>query len=221
MFKAVVFDMDGILFDTERISVESFFQTAKEMGLSIPDHAVYGLLGLNAAAGHAFFTSEMEKIYPGTFPYEAFTQKNREIHAAIMAKGVPLMKGVKEILSFLKEKGIKTAVASSTAQERVRKNLEEHQLTGYFDAIITGDMVERSKPEPDIFQKACEALGVECQKAVAVEDSPNGIRAAHAAEMFTVMVPDMMPPTEELRQLSDLICDDLLVLKGYLEDVLK
>ena len=82
MFKAVVFDMDGILFDTERISVESFFQTAKEMGLSIPDHAVYGLLGLNAAAGHAFFTSEMEKIYPGTFPYEAFTQKNREIQRA-------------------------------------------------------------------------------------------------------------------------------------------
>ena len=221
MIKAVVFDMDGILFDTERISIESFFQAAREMNLNMPDYVVYGLLGLNSADGHAFFTGEIEKLYPGgTFPYEAFTKKNQEIHASIMEKGLPLMKGVKEILNFLKEKKIKMAVASSTAMSRVRKNLETHDLTGYFDAIITGDMVEHSKPQPDIYQKACAALGVDCQDAVAVEDSPNGIRSAHAAGMFAVMVPDMLQPTEEMKTLSSLICDDLLVLKDYLEGAL-
>lgn len=221
MIKAVVFDMDGILFDTERISIESFFQAAREMELTMPEHAVYGLLGLNAADGNAFFTSEMEKIYPGgTFPYEAFTKKHIEIHTAILEKGLPLMKGVREILDFLKEKNIKLAVASSTAQPRVRKNLATHDLTDYFDAIITGDMVEHSKPLPDIYQKACAALDVACQDAMAVEDSPNGIRSAHAAGMFAVMVPDMLQPSEEMKALSNLICDDLLALKEYLEGVL-
>ena len=189
MIKAVVFDMDGVLFDTERISIESFFQAAREMELNMPDHVVYGLLGLNAADGNAFFTGEMEKLYPGgTFPYDAFMRKHMEIHASIMEKGLPLMKGVKEILDFLKSKEVKLAVASSTAQPRVRKNLETHDLAAYFDAIITGDMVEHSKPLPDIYQKACATLGVECHEAVAVEDSPNGIRSAHAAGMFAVMV---------------------------------
>jgi len=213
--------MDGILFDTERISIECFFQAAKELGLIMPEHAVYGLLGLNAADGNAFFTAEMEKVYPGgTFPHEKFLQKHMEIRNGMLLQGPLLMKGVREILDFLQQKNIKLAVASSTARERVLANLACHDLTDYFEAIITGDMVEHSKPCPDIYQKACAALGVLCKEAAAVEDSSNGLRSAHAAGMFTVMVPDMQKPTQELEQISDLICQDLLELKDYLYGVL-
>lgn len=221
MIKAVVFDMDGVLFDTERLSIDSIFQTAREMGLNTPAPAVYGLLGRNTVDGNAFFRKEMEKVYPGdNFPHEEFRARHRARYAAELEKNLPLKKGVKEILQFLKEKGVKLAVATSTEEPRVRGFLARHDMTGFFDAIITGDMVEHSKPQPDIYQKACAVLDVACDEAVAVEDSPNGICSAHAAGMFAVMVPDLVQPSEEMRRMSDLICEDMPALQKYLEGVL-
>ena len=125
--------------------------------------------------------------------------------------------GIRELLLFLREQGIKTAVASSTRRELVCRELEEGGLLHLFDQVICGDMVKRSKPEPDIYLKACEALGVEPEQAYAIEDSYNGIRSAHRAGMKPIMVPDLAGPTKEMELLADRILPSLLEVKDMLE----
>lgn len=218
MLEAVVFDMDGVLFDTERISCECCFEASRRLGLNITKEAVYGCFGLNAADGRAHVIRSMEGAYPnGTFPYEAYRQKHDELFAKRLESGPPLMKGVRELLQALQEKGIKMAVASSTNYARVMSNLNGSGLADYFAEVIAGNMVEHSKPQPDIYVKACSALGVRPENAMAVEDSPNGIRAAAAAGMVTVMIPDMIEPGPELEALYDLRFDSLGGLQKYLE----
>lgn len=218
MIQAVVFDMDGVLFDTERISCECCFEASRQLGLNITDEAVYGCFGLNAADGRVHVIRSMEGAYPdGTFPYDAYKRRHDELFAKRLEDGPPLMEGVRELLDFLREKGIRMAVASSTNYVRVMSNLNGSGLADYFAEVIAGNMVEHSKPEPDIYLKACSALGVCPQDAMAVEDSPNGIRSAAAAGMVTVMIPDMVEPTAELERLYDLRFDSLDGLRKYLE----
>lgn len=134
-----------------------------------------------------------------------------------LERELPVKKGVRELLEYLKEKQIKTAIASSTKGPLVRKHLERTGLSGYFQEIVSGDMVEKSKPEPDIYLKACEAVGVLPENAMGIEDSFNGIRAVAAAGMTAVMVPDMVQPDEEIRQIYDYCVQDLLEVKELIE----
>ncbi|NLL76116.1 MAG: HAD family phosphatase [Clostridiales bacterium] len=198
MTNAIIFDMDGILFDTERISCECWREVGQEMGLANLSKGVKGCVGLNRNDAEIF----MKSLYGEEFPFDEF---RGTVHALmkrrILEEGLPMKEGVIEILDYLTEEGYIVGLASSTSQKSVREHLAEAGITHYFRKIITGDMVEHSKPMPDIYLKACEELGVTPMNAIAIEDSPNGIRSAYRAGMKPIMVPDLIEPTPEIESM--------------------
>ena len=212
--KAVVFDMDGVLFDTERICTIAWREEAKAENLGDIEKAIVGCVGLNLNDTKAFFQRE----YGEDFPFDTFHGKSGQRFKDIIERdGLPVMKGVNEILSYLKEQKYPVAIASSTRREGVLKHLERSGLRDYFDKIIGGDMVEHSKPQPDIYLIACRELGVKPENAIAIEDSPNGILSAYAANMKPIMVPDMIQPTKELEAKLYARCDSLLDVLALLQ----
>ena len=210
---AVIFDMDGVIFDSERLVIECWKVVAEKYGIENIEEACFECLGINAA-----LTKEsMKKRYGETYRYDVYKKEMSAIFHSRAAGGkLPQKKGIKELLTFLKENQIPTAVASSTRREVVMRELEEGGLLPYFDRVICGDMVERSKPEPDIFLKACESLSIDATEAYAIEDSYNGIRAAFRAGMKPIMVPDLAEPTEEMEKLACCILPSLFEVMEYL-----
>lgn len=216
--EAVIFDMDGVLFDTERLSISCWLETAEKMGLGDIREGAYGCIGLNRTDSRIFIRS----LYGGAFPYDEFRTNNSALfQKKIERDGLPVKKGAREILTWLKEMEVKTAVASSTNTQTVTGHMERAGFLPYFQEIIGGDMVEHSKPRPDIYLMACRRLGVEPEKAAAIEDSPNGIRSAHAAGMLPIMVPDMVEPTAEIEALLFRKCGDLFEVKELLEGIFR
>ena len=213
MITAVVFDMDGILFDTERLCRDCWIALSKEF--EIPNmEEVYALcIGVNAQTTERI----VYENYGKDFPYEEYCRRTTEMYNRYIAEhGVPVKEGVRETLEALAKAGAKIAVASSTRREKVLRLLASAGIDRYFTAVVGGDTVTHSKPDPEIFLTACEALSVAPEEAIAVEDSHNGIRAAHAAGMLAVMVPDLLPVTEEMRKLSAYVAADMNDACGWM-----
>lgn len=212
--EAVVFDMDGVIFDSENLVIKCWQVVAEKYQIPDIEAACHECLGINAT-----LTKElMLRRYGEDFPYDDYKQEMSALfHAQAAGGNLPQKPGVKELLAYLKEKHVKIALASSTRREVVVRELEEGGLLPYFDQVICGDMVKKSKPEPDIFLKACESLGVNPINAFAIEDSYNGIRAAYRAGMKPIMVPDLSEPTEEMERLSHCILPSLTEVKAYFE----
>lgn len=204
--RAVVFDMDGVLFDTEKLCLDSWSHVAKEQGLEGMEEVFEQCIGLNGNDTKSLVLNH----YGADFPYETFCAEASEwFRDYIRRKGLPVKPGVKKILPFLQEAGYKIGLASSTKYESVVRHLKVADIIDYFSVIVGGDMIEHSKPKPDIYLLACKKLGVEPESAYAIEDSPNGIRSASAAGMKAIMVPDMLLPDAEMKRLSYVICRDL------------
>lgn len=215
-YKAVVFDMDGIIFDSERLIIECWKETADKYGIADIERACEACLGVNAVETREIFKS----FYGQDFPYDEYKKEMSEMfHGRYDGGRLPTKVGVKELLIFLKGQGKKVGLASSTRSMVVKQELTDAGLIEYFDIVVGGDMVTRSKPQPDIFLKACKELGVEPEEAFAIEDSYNGIRAAASGKLRPLMVPDLMPPTEEMRQLAEKIFETLLDVREFLEQV--
>lgn len=211
--KAVVFDMDGVLFDTEKLCRAGWTALAKEQGIEDMEEVFMQCVGRNANDTKALVLNH----YGQDFPYDTFRQRSSEwFWEQIEQKGVPVKPGVRELLSYLKEAGYHIGLASSTRRESVISHLTHTGILEYFSVIVTGDMVEHSKPQPDIYLLACDKMQVAPEEAYAIEDSPNGIRAAYAAGMKPVMVPDLIAPDEEMRSLSFRIFENLSEVRDFL-----
>ena len=214
--KAVVFDMDGVLFDTERLCMEAWMAVAENWGLPEMEEVVPQCIGLNANDSRQVVIG----AYGEDFDYPLFRKETAAWFADYVDRnGLPVKPGVREILEWLKESRYIVGLASSTKEASVRSHLEMTGLSDYFSVLTTGDMVEHSKPRPDIYLLACERLGVEPGQAYAIEDSPNGIRAAHAAGLCPVMVPDMVEPDGEILRLCRIVLRDLVQVLDFLKQV--
>lgn len=211
--QAVVFDMDGIIFDSEAKVVECWVETAEKYGIKDIETLCHKCLGTNSAETKRIAL----EFYGEDFPYDEYKAEMSALyHERYDGGRLPMKPHIKELLEFLRENGIRVALASSTRTQVVHDQLRDAGIISYFDKLVCGDMVSRSKPAPDIFLRACEELGVEPSSALAIEDSYNGIRSAHAAGMHPVMVPDLAPPTAEMEQLADVILPSLKEVIEYL-----
>jgi len=203
---AVVFDMDGVIFDSENLCLKCWREIAIENDLGDITEEFMKCTGTNKELTRQIMT---DFLGDGQL-YDRFeAEAGRRFHIYADRDGLPVKKGVKNLLDSLRDRQIPTALASSSRFATVESELKTAGFYEYFDVITGGDMVDKSKPEPDIYLKTCERLGLEPDKCVAVEDSYNGIRSAYAAGMKTVMVPDLLPPTDEMRQKSIIIAEDL------------
>lgn len=212
-FDGVVFDVDGVLFDTEKLSWNNWAEVGRQMGWpQVADHYLE-VVGQNRADIRQRLA---ERMGPD-FPTEYFLLTcSRRAQCIMEQKGVPLKPGVTELLTALQKAGVPLALATSTGGDRTRRRLEMTGLGPFFQQVITGDLVEHSKPHPEIYAIACGRLGTAPARTLAVEDSRNGILSAHAAGMAVAMVPDLIPPTPELEALLWGRFDNLSQLQGRL-----
>ena len=199
---AVIFDMDGIIFDTERLYIESWKVVAQEYDLNNVTDMAYRIIGVNDIMSRKVFTD----YYQGTRDYDQCRKRVSEVFHSRYDGKIPVKPGVHEILAFLRERNIPVALASSTRIETVQRELKEAGLYQAFDHIIGGDMIKQSKPAPDIFLAAAEKLQEAPENCYVLEDSHNGIRAAAAAGMHPIMVPDLLEVTEEMQELAETVC---------------
>ena len=194
--QAVLFDMDGTVFDSERVYREGFRLAAKEMGLSpsVVDHHPI-LCGLPRDESRRY----MKGVFGEEFPYDDWRERMWQYAAEVFEEnGPPRKDGVPEILIELREMGIRTAIATATRLPVATQYLQKSGLAPYFDTVVTGDRVRNGKPAPDIFLLAAEELGVSPSLCAVAEDSRNGILAAHRAGCYPILVPDLYPPAEEI-----------------------
>lgn len=216
LIQAMIFDMDGLLLDSERIVKRTWDLMGVELGIPRFGDHIYHTLGLNRKARSEYFYRVLGK----DFPMEEFLKGTSRLFYEIVEKeGLPVKTGVKELLEYGRENGYRMAVATSSSGAYAKKVLGEAGIWKYFNGAVFGDMVTKTKPDPQIYRMACESIQVSPGEAMAFEDSPNGIRSAHSAGLVTVMVPDLVEPNGELELLYDHCLQTLLeapyLLKQY------
>ena len=216
MLQAIIFDMDGVLFDTERVAVRSWEKAGCDLGVPGMGSIVPSVLGVSQSASWEV----VRKVTGDDFPYDEFRKKVHDYSFAYFDRyGVPVKDGVRIALSYLKENGYKTAVATSTRRVSAMHHFEQTGLTDYLDVFVCGDEVTNSKPAPDIFLTAAKKLGELPESCMVIEDSPNGLKAASAAGTMPVMVPDLVEPDDVLRNLFAYQLVSLAQLPQLLKDL--
>ncbi|MBD5114676.1 MAG: HAD family phosphatase [Ruminococcaceae bacterium] len=215
--KAVIFDMDGIILDTETLLAKYWCQAANEFGFPMEyRHA----LELRSLAGE-YASPLLKKYFGEDFDYNTVRNRRKQLmEQDIEQNGLKKKKGIDIALDNIEKLGLRKAVATATDMERAAKYLKTVGLWDKFDTVCCGPMAEHGKPAPDIYLFAAEKLGLDPRECVAVEDSPNGITSAYRAGMNPIMIPDLSQPDEELQKLLYRKCDSLEELPQILEELL-
>ena len=201
--RGVLFDMDGVVLDTEKLYARFWREAAAALGHNMSYEQALGMRSLSSTAGQA----QLEKYFGKGVSRAEFREKRIELMDAYIAEnGVDLKPGIRELLDYLDEKKIKRAITTSSPIERVERYLGPHGILGRFDCLCSGEQVKRGKPEPDIYLYGAESLGLRPEDCVAVEDSPAGILSAYRAGCGAVMVPDLDQP--------DVVTESMLYAKA-------
>jgi HAD superfamily hydrolase (TIGR01509 family) len=202
---AVIFDMDGLLFDSERLYAQTILTAAAEVGCPMSHDVFLQLVGRSREVNHAFLLEHYGQDYPLQALIATWGRHFRELAAA----GLPLKAGAIELLDLLDDLRLPRAIATSSTHATVKANLLVHSLTDRFHGVVAHGDYAIGKPAPDPFLKAAERLGVAPALCLALEDSHNGVRSASAAGMMAVMVPDLIPATDEIQGLCAHVVVDL------------
>ena len=206
MLKGAVFDMDGLMFDTERLVYDNWQAMMDELGLPYDLEVFKQTVGKRKKEVELFYLA----TYGDDFPYWELAGKGKARYVRrIEREGIPVKAGLYDILDWLKASGIKIALATSTSRHTAVLNLQSAKVEKYFDALVCGEEVTNGKPHPEVFLTAAAKLGLSPAECVAFEDSINGIKSAYAAGMTTVMVPDLLQPTPEIKPMIRHLCRDL------------
>lgn len=198
-FSAIIFDMDGLMLDTERINQRAWRRAAAEWGYTFPDEIYLAAVGRTVRDTEALF----RRSFGSDFPFEAMYQRKQDhVDAFIGDQGLPLKAGLLELLDLVERLSLAKAIATSTVRAQALRKLTIAGLIDRFEIIVCGDEIPKGKPAPDIFLAAAERLQVPAAGCLVLEDSEAGIRAAHAAGMRSIMIPDMKRPTPETVSLA-------------------
>lgn len=203
-YKGAIFDMDGVLFDTERIYQETWQEIAARQDITLDGSFLRAISGTNGA----YMCRVIEKYYHVPDGKDIMERCMEQVRQKLSVY-VPMKKGVRDILDYFRKNDIGIAVASSSAVQQIEANLQMSGIRDYFSVIVSGLEVNQGKPEPDIFLLAAKRLHCAPEECFVFEDSENGIRAGYAAGCFTVMVPDLLEASSEIQPYCRKICSDL------------
>ena len=194
--KGIIFDMDGLMFDTEKLLAKYWIQAAQEAGFDMQMEHVLQIRSLSAV----YAKPKLQGFFGKEFDYEKIRSRRRQLTAEhLETYGIEKKPGLDELLNYLKAYDYLTAVATATDRNRTENYLKQLNLLDKFHILLCGDMVKKGKPDPEIYLKASEALNLKPEECIALEDSPNGIISAYRAGCQAVMIPDLSQPEEELK----------------------
>ncbi len=217
MISAVFFDMDGLMLDTEPITIKAKVIEGNKIGLGITEEMVRHTIGMSQKHVDEYFKS----LFHEKYDHQYFIKKRREYLFQYMERyGLPLKKGLIELLEYLTSQNIPLAIVTSSTREIIEQYQQYGDVFKYFSHIITGDEVKEGKPHPDVYWHAAKVMGVDPHSSLVFEDSKNGVIAASKAGMKVIMIPDLIAPDEEVRELRPHIFSSLDQSIPYLQTLI-
>lgn len=214
MVQGVIFDMDGLMFDTEPLWGAAWTPVLAKFGLTVPEGLVAGVRGCAGETMHAALRHFLGNDAPVE---QIWIEEKRLVHKLIERDGVPKKPGLDDLLEYLHDCAIPLAVASGSTKSIIQSNLQRGGIASYFDVLLSGETLGRGKPDPLIFTETAKLLGTDPRRTLVLEDSFNGVEAGFRGGFLTVMVPDLAEPTEKIRQMAIAVVDDLGAVIDLLE----